>query len=103
MINCHYFLSGILSRPIFLTLTCIFLLFSLFIYFALRQKSLANIYVNIAFILVWAGSLGNLYYRIFDLCVPDPIDFFGVLHFNWFDVLITTGIFVIIKNILYKI
>ncbi len=103
MTNCNYFLGTLLSRHIFLTCVGISLFISVYIYVVLKRKELTNKYVTLSFLCFWIGSFGNLYYRILGLCVPDPLSFFGILHFNWFDVLITTGIFVIIGNILHKI
>ncbi len=61
---------------------------------------------RLAFIMVFGGSLGNIFDRLFYSAVPDFIDF-HIKNFHWFifnvaDIFITIGVVMLIYHELFK-
>ena len=85
------------DKSFYNVLTMIIILVSTFIlYFSIKNKGLQRY----ALLSIFAGSLGNIYDRIFYNAVPDYIDF-HVEEFHWFifniaDVFITIGVICLI-------
>ena len=57
---------------------------------------------SLAFMMIFGGSLGNIFDRLFYSAVPDFIDF-HIKNFHWFifnvaDIFITIGVFMLIYN-----
>ena len=85
------------DKSFYNVLTMIIILVSIFIlYFSIKNKGLQRY----ALLSIFAGSLGNIYDRIFYNAVPDYIDF-HVEEFHWFifniaDIFITLGVIIMI-------
>ena len=85
------------DKSFYNVLTMIIILVSIFIlYFGIKNKGLQRY----ALLSIFAGSLGNIYDRIFYNAVPDYIDF-HVEEFHWFifniaDIFITLGVIIMI-------
>lgn len=85
------------DKSFYNVLTMIIILVSTFIlYFSIKNKGLQRY----ALLSIFAGSLGNIYDRIFYNAVPDYIDF-HVEEFHWFifniaDIFITLGVIIMI-------
>tara|TARA_B100000900_G_scaffold249839_2_gene212735 strand:+ start:508 stop:1020 length:513 start_codon:yes stop_codon:yes gene_type:complete len=85
------------DKSLYNVLTMIIILVSTFIlYFSIKNKGLQRY----ALLSIFAGSLGNIYDRIFYNAVPDYIDF-HVEEFHWFifniaDIFITLGVIIMI-------
>tara|TARA_B100001057_G_scaffold438295_1_gene470706 strand:- start:598 stop:1101 length:504 start_codon:yes stop_codon:yes gene_type:complete len=93
---------GLLSfgeKNLYNILTFVIILVSLFIlYIGIRNIG----YKKYAFLGIFAGSLGNIYDRLFYNAVPDFIDF-HVKDFHWFifniaDIFITIGVIIMIMS-----
>ena len=93
---------GLLSfgeKNLYNILTFVIILVSLFIlYIGIRNIG----YKKYAFLGIFAGSLGNIYDRLFYNAVPDFIDF-HVKDFHWFifnfaDIFITLGVLIMIMT-----
>lgn len=93
---------GLLSfgeKNLYNILTFVIILVSLFIlYIGIRNIG----YKKYAFLGIFAGSLGNIYDRLFYNAVPDFIDF-HVKDFHWFifniaDIFITLGVVIMIMT-----
>lgn len=97
--NCRFFLHDFLSLKLFLILS--FALLSAFAITYLRglKRSLIG---NAGLFLIMFGGLMNLMQWAKFGCVIDFINFFGLLYFNIYDLMITIGVFFIVISIWKK-
>ena len=89
-----------LEEKIFYNILTIIIILVIFLVFLMMLKS--NGWEKIGFIMVFSGALGNAFDRIVFSAVPDFIDF-HINNFHWFtfnfaDVFITLGVFLLIIN-----
>ena len=78
-------------------LTILIILVTLIIFWMILQSKR---FERIAFIMIFSGSLGNIFDRLFYSAVPDFIDF-HIKNFHWFifnvaDIFITIGVIMLI-------
>ena len=84
-------------------LTLLILIITLVIFWMItKTKGLEKL----AFLMIFGGSLGNVFDRIFYSSVPDFIDF-HINNFHWFifnvaDIFITTGVIMLIMLEIFK-
>ena len=95
--NCSYFLQNIISKDIFIVLGIV-LLFVLAINVLRDFKSVLS---SVGVLLLMLGGFSNLHMRAKYVCVYDALDFFGLFSFNIADILVTIGILLILKEVLY--
>lgn len=95
MLNCNFILSGLFSYFIYDLLLLAFLVIVVLLVVKLTQNSGLR---NVGILLISLGGLGNIFYReiLAKGCVFDPFSFFGLFHFNAFDVLLLFGVAVLI-------
>ncbi len=80
-------------------LTILIILVTLIIFWMILQSKR---FERIAFIMIFSGSLGNIFDRLFYSAVPDFIDF-HTKNFHWFifnvaDIFITIGVIILIYH-----
>lgn len=97
--NCSYFLSQIITLDQFLIISVFLILLFSYIYIKKFQK---DNFSTLGFVLVIVGSINNLYQRFKEGCVADYFDFFGLFLFNIFDILITTGLIILLIHLYLK-
>ncbi|AHB40418.1 MAG: hypothetical protein ACD_25C00153G0003 [uncultured bacterium] len=54
---------------------------------------------RLGLVLILSGGTLNILERVFTGCVRDYIGFFGLFHFNLFDLLVTSGVFLLIYEL----
>ena len=84
-------------------LTILIILVTLIIFWMILQSKR---FERIAFIMIFSGSLGNIFDRLFYSAVPDFIDF-HTKNFHWFifnvaDIFITLGVILLIYLEIFK-
>ena len=99
MSNCSYFLGAYISKTPYIVLTLMLLFTLVFYYLQKREKTLWE-YIGLLLILI--GASFNLGARILHNCVVDNLSFFGVLFFNFYDILVVLGIIVLVGEIFYE-
>lgn len=86
----------------FLKLITIFIIFFIFFYYIKHEKKKNNFYIDLAFVFILSGALGNARERIFLWSVTDFIwiKFFSILNFA--DIFINLGVFLYLFTIFLK-
>ncbi len=96
-------LSDSVFFPIILAINVIFLIAIIFIFFRINKKDRKNPLLNLGFIFIISGALGNLYDRIFYNSVIDFINICDYLPtFNFADVFNLIGVLLIIIYLLRR-
>ncbi len=93
--NCGFPFSAVLAPWEYVALVLILLLLSTYMFFisGLWRKHLSLSVLG--FSLIYLGAFYNLGSLLVFGCVPDPYPFFNLFHFNFADVFVTFGVFLI--------
>ena len=80
-------------------LTILIILITLIVFWMILKSEKLE---RLAFMMIFGGSLGNIFDRLFYSAVPDFIDF-HIKNFHWFifnvaDIFISLGVFILIYN-----
>lgn len=86
---------------IFYPVTFSLVVIGIFIYLA-RRKFYSSRVSRLGVLLIILGGFLNIFERVYTGCVRDYINFFGLFRFNLFDLLVTSGAFLLIYE-LWKI
>jgi lipoprotein signal peptidase len=86
--NCEIF------YPISISLVVIMV----FIYLAKRRFT-GSPMSRLGFVLIVSGGILNILERVYTGCVRDYVNFFGLFRFNLFDLLVTSGAFLLIYEL----
>ncbi|MBP7785858.1 signal peptidase II [Patescibacteria group bacterium] len=97
--NCNYLLFNHISLGLFV-FSSIILLFSFIVF--VRRSFKKNMFVDIGGLLVSLGGLSNIYEWARYGCVKDYFNFLNLFKFNIADLLISTGIILVIIGIWKK-
>lgn len=95
--TCNYGIAFGIRLPIYL-LTIFWIGIMAYIFYLWWQKRKENILQQLPFLLIIAGGLSNIIDRILYGCIVDYIPFLNISVFNFADVLITSGVVLIIFN-----
>jgi lipoprotein signal peptidase len=97
--NCNYLLSGFVSLELFVIFSLIILGLFSFLYLKHFRGSRIG---DIGFVFIFIGGLLNSFSWLKEGCVKDYINFFNLFHFNFADLMITTGVFFVLIRLWKK-
>ena len=86
--NCEIF------YPVSLSLAVIVV----FIYLA-KRRFISSPVSRLGLALIILGGILNIFERVYTGCVRDYVNFFGLFRFNLFDLLVTSGAFLLIYEL----
>ncbi|HAI62829.1 MAG: Lipoprotein signal peptidase [candidate division WWE3 bacterium GW2011_GWF2_41_45] len=69
------------------------------VFYLIRKKYFVSRLSRLGIIFILLGGIGNTLERVFTGCVRDYVDFFGQFRFNFFDLLVTSGVFLLIYEL----
>lgn len=87
--NCQYIFYPHITKNEFIIGS--FVLLTLFSWYLFKSAETRIEYILTGIVI--GGALGNLLERIISGCVTDYINLFGLFHFNFWDLMISLGVF----------